>query len=57
MIFRHAASLTRLALHASARDLPRPADGRRVRAAAAWPADLERLAAWFDRRWTAEGVD
>jgi hypothetical protein len=57
MILPSDVSLTRLALHASALDLPHPADGRRVRAAAPWPADRERLVARLDRQWTAEGVD
>ena len=57
MILPSVAPLTRLAPHATVIEVPHPADGRQVRAAAPWPADLERLIARLDCEWTAEGVD
>lgn len=44
---------TRLALHASALDLPHPAAPRRVAVASPWPADLGAVTAWLDAHWTA----
>ena len=44
----------RLALHVEAIDVPHPSGGRRVEAAAPWPADLAALTTWLDARWTPE---
>ena len=46
----------RLALHAAAIEVPHPAGGRRVAAAAPWPADLTALTIWLDAQWTAEST-
>jgi RluA family pseudouridine synthase len=44
----------RLALHATALDLPHPIGGHRVRVEAEWPADLEAVCLWLDRHWHTE---
>jgi RluA family pseudouridine synthase len=44
----------RLALHASALDLPHPGEARRVSVASAWPADLEAVSSWLEAHWTGE---
>lgn len=43
----------RLALHATAIDVPHPSGGRRVSAMAPWPADLGALTTWLDARWAS----
>jgi tRNA pseudouridine32 synthase/23S rRNA pseudouridine746 synthase len=45
---------SRLALHASALDVPHPGGTRRVAVAAPWPADLQAVTAWLEAHWTAE---
>lgn len=45
---------TRLALHASALEVPHPGGTRRVAVAAPWPADLQAVTAWLEAHWTAE---
>lgn len=44
---------TRLALHASALNVPHPGGTRRVAVAAPWPTDLESVTAWLEAHWTA----
>jgi tRNA pseudouridine32 synthase/23S rRNA pseudouridine746 synthase len=43
----------RLALHASALEVPHPGGTRRVAVAALWPADLQAVTAWLEGHWTA----
>jgi tRNA pseudouridine32 synthase/23S rRNA pseudouridine746 synthase len=45
---------SRLALHASALDVPHPGGTRRVAVAAPWPADLQAVTAWLEAHWSAE---
>lgn len=47
--------LPRLALHASAIDVPHPSDTtRRVRVESPWPDDLAAVTRWLDAHWTVE---